>query len=344
MDAMRPRYVTLLLILLFVSPALGAWLPWFASKRASVCNGHSELCSRPYGNTTFLAAHNSFAFSMNPLALARTQEVDVAAQLKLGVRMLQGQAHMMETFTFVTRLVYVPMEVMYCVYSLIFASNQGLFDGGTVEDYLKKVKTFLDANPNEVLTFIFTNPERLSLPDIWKPAFDNAGVTPFAYIPPSRPVRRNDWPTLGQLIDQGKRVIVFLDAGADGSAGGIVDFILPQFEMVWEDPFSPTDANFPCRVDRSTGPLSTDQHLNLINHNLNVNIIPIGDGVLISDRANAPTTNSVNSILAHANGCASFASGRAPNFVLLDYVNTSASTVSIAGLILLSPLYHFLSL
>ena len=55
------------------------------------------------------------------------------------------------------------------------------------------------------------------------------GITPLAYIPPSRPVKRNDWPTLSQLIDSNKRVIVFMDEGADGSAGGVVDFILPQF-------------------------------------------------------------------------------------------------------------------
>lgn len=58
------------------------------------------------------------------------------------------------------------------------------------------------------------------------------GITPLAYVPPSRPVKRDDWPTLGQLIDSGKRVIVFLDAGADGADGGIVDFILPEFDMV----------------------------------------------------------------------------------------------------------------
>ncbi|KAF8067758.1 PLC-like phosphodiesterase [Lyophyllum atratum] len=295
--------LTLLSTVLLSSSALGAWIPWFNVKRATVCNGHAELCGRSYGNVTYLGAHNSFASSANPFALARTQEVDVAAQLKLGARMLQGQGHMKDG------------KLHFC------HTTCGLFDGGTVEDYLKRVKTFLDANPNEVLTFIFTNPEGASVPDVWKPAFDNAGITPLAYVPPSRPVKRNDWPTLGQLIDQGKRVVVFLDAGADGSAGGVVDFILPQFQMIWEDPFSPTDKNFPCRVDRINGPLSTDEHENLINHNLNTNIIPIGDGVLISDRANAASTNSLNTILAHANGCASFASGRAPNFVLLDWVN-----------------------
>jgi hypothetical protein len=113
-----------------------------------------------------------------------------------------------------------------------FLNPQILFDGGLVLDYVKKVKTFLDANPYEVFTFIFTNPDRASIPDVWKPIFDEAGITPMAYVPPSRPMKRNDWPTLRNLIDANKRVIIFLDAGADGSAGGTVDFILPQFQMV----------------------------------------------------------------------------------------------------------------
>lgn len=41
-------------------------------------------------------------------------------------------------------------------------------------------------------------------------------------------MKRNEWPTLGQLIDSGKKLIVFMDEGADGS----VNFLLPQFEMV----------------------------------------------------------------------------------------------------------------
>jgi hypothetical protein len=47
-------------------------------------------------------------------------------------------------------------------------------------DYLKIVKKFLDANPNEVLTLLFTNPEGLSVLDVWKPAFDASGIFHFA--------------------------------------------------------------------------------------------------------------------------------------------------------------------
>uniref|UniRef100_A0A0W0EW13 PLC-like phosphodiesterase n=1 Tax=Moniliophthora roreri TaxID=221103 RepID=A0A0W0EW13_MONRR len=193
-----------------------------------------------------------------------------------------------------------------------------LFDGGLVVDYLKKVKSWLDAHPNEVLTLLVTNPDNVSLRDVWKPAFDSSGVTPLTYVPPTNPMKRGDWPTLGSLIDSGKRVIVFMDSGADGAG---VDFILPQFKMIWEPPFSSTDPNFPCSVDRNEGPLSVTDHMHMLNHNLNVNIIPIGDGVLVADRANAARTNSVSSIMANAGGCAPLAAGKAPNFVMLDWVN-----------------------
>ncbi|KAJ2921364.1 hypothetical protein H1R20_g15730, partial [Candolleomyces eurysporus] len=238
------------------------------------------------------------------LTVARTQAVDIPSQLRIGARVLQGQAHMQNG------------QLRFC------HSSCALFDGGTVLDYLRKVKTFLDANPYEVFTFVFTNPGMNSVPGVWKPIFDQAGITPMAYVPPTRPMKRNDWPTLRELIDTNKRVIVFLDAGADGSAGGEVDFILPQFPMMWEDPFSPTDPNFPCKIDRTAGPLSNDDHLHLINHNLNRNIIPFGLGtVLVSDFVRAPQTNALSSIIAHANGCAPLSRGRAPNYVLLDYID-----------------------
>ena len=119
-----------------------------------------------------------------------------------------------------------------------------------MEDYLKKAKTFLDANTNTVLILIFTNPDEISVKDKWKLAFDNTGtpalthspfhkqhthytndlgITPLAFVPKSLPVKQSGWPTLGEMIDSGKRVIVFLDSGADTVA---VDFILPEFQMV----------------------------------------------------------------------------------------------------------------
>jgi len=54
------------------------------------------------------------------------------------------------------------------------------------------------------------------------------GITPLAYVPPHVPMKNSEWPTLGEMIDDGKRVVVFLDSGTDTSQ---VEFILPEFEM-----------------------------------------------------------------------------------------------------------------
>ena len=101
---------------------------------------------------------------------------------------------------------------------------------------------------------------------------------------------RVQWPTLGELIDSGKRVVVFLDAGADDDRS--VPYILPEFPNVWETPFSVTDDSFPCKVDRISGPLSAEDHLYMINHSLNIEIFP---DVIIPDRIHASDTNSVDS-------------------------------------------------
>ena len=89
-------------------------------------------------------------------------------------------------------------------------------------------------------------------------------------------------------------MIVFLDAGADTDRS--VPYILPEFEMVWETPFSVTDATFPCSVDRIAGPLATEDHMYMINHSLNKNVLDTG--IIISDPEDAPTTNSVSSYVS----------------------------------------------
>lgn len=50
-----------------------------------------------------------------------------------------------------------------------------------------------------------------------------------AYVPPHTPMMRKDWPTLKELLDSGKRLVVFMDKGAED---GSVPYLLPQFTMV----------------------------------------------------------------------------------------------------------------
>lgn len=194
-----------------------------------------------------------------------------------------------------------------------------------MEKYLRRVKRFLDRHPNEVLTLILANPENVSA-QVWESAFQSTGLADLSYVPPQNPMNRGDWPTLKEMLDAGSRLVVFVDKGADHS----VPYILSQYTMMWEDEYDPTDSKFPCKVDRTSG--TPDQQLNLINHNLNTNFLPFGRGLRIPDRLDTPRTNSVTSIKAHANHCASLAGDRVPNFVLVDFVNVGQSMEAVAQL------------
>ena len=55
-----------------------------------------------------------------------------------------------------------------------------------------------------------------------------------------------------------------------------------------------TNAIFPCSIDRIRGPLSASDQMYLINHNLDLDEL----NVLISDRHQAHTTNSVSSCVS----------------------------------------------
>jgi len=277
-----------------------------------VCNGRAELCDRKYGNVTFLGAHDSFAFSSNPLALSRTQELNLTQQLDLGARLLQAQSHMNNG------------KLHFC------HTTCGLFDGGSVEDYLRTVKSWMDKNPNEVITFIFTNPELLSMEEVWKPVFEATGMADLAYIPPSPVMTRDDWPTLREFITSGKRLVVFIDKGADQRTNPEKDYLLPQFKMMWEDPHNPTDAAFPCTVDRTAGPLPPTDQLNLMNHNLNFDILPFfKPGFRVPDRLNSPRTNGIYSVYTHALNCAAVMGNRNPNFVLTDFTNVGQAMAGV---------------
>lgn len=55
-------------------------LPLLASTAlaADICNGHAELCERPYSSVTFMGAHNSYAVGEG---LGDNQLKDVTEQL-----------------------------------------------------------------------------------------------------------------------------------------------------------------------------------------------------------------------------------------------------------------------
>jgi hypothetical protein len=53
-----------------------------------------------------------------------------------------------------------------------------------------------------------------------------------SYVPPQIPMMREDWPTLKEMLDSEKRLVIFIDKGADEKTLASVPYLLPQFTMV----------------------------------------------------------------------------------------------------------------
>lgn len=270
------------------------------------CNGYVEFCTRSYGNITYVAAHNSpFVMQNN---VAANQNLEVAQQLDDGIRMLQGQIHELNGI------------LHYC------HTSCDLLDSGPVEDYLGKVADWLRKNPFEVISIVIGNGDFIELEKFIEP-LQNSGIADMAYIPSSNnTLQYNHWPTLGDLILQGKRVIIYMDYKADETR---VAYILDEFTYMWETPFSPTDANFPCTIDRPLGMTNDGGKLYMANHNLNAELTVFGETILIPDKVNLNRSNAVSgygSLGLAAEHCTALWC-RPPTFLLVDFYDVGDGSV-----------------
>ncbi|KAF8640702.1 hypothetical protein AX17_000358 [Amanita inopinata Kibby_2008] len=270
------------------------------SRRATVCNGHAELCNRSYGNVSFVGAHDSYAIGqLNQLAV--NQDQTITQQLNDGIRMLQMQAHTQNG------------QIFLC------HTSCGLQNGGSLQDYLKTVKTWLDTNPNEVLSLLIVNIENLQASQ-YDAVFKAVGLDAISFVPQTSPLPASGWPTLGSMIDSGKRLVTFLDNGADPSS---VPYLIDEFTNIWETAFDVLDPSFDCNVNRTKGDTSTQMYL--INHFLDK--LLFGQPVPDVDQANV--TNSATgpgSLGAQVSTCVA-QYGRAPNFMLVDFYEFGAGSV-----------------
>jgi len=249
------------------------------------CNGFPELCSRSYSNITYIGAHNSpFAFAQNP---ASNQDNGVVAQLNDGIRMLQGQTR------------FVNGTVYYC------HTSCGLLNAGTAESYFANITTWLAANPYEVITLLIGNGDYVPVQNFTAP-LESSGLAKYAFFPPIIPMGLSNWPTLGELILNNQRAIIFMDYKANQTA---VPYILDEFSQLWETPFDPTDESFPCTVQRPPG-LNDQQargRMYMENHNLNSELTVFGNTILVPATKKLLQTNAVSgsgSLGLAANNCA----------------------------------------
>lgn len=265
--------------------------------RQQACNGYAEYCDRIYSNVSWIGTHDS-AFVGNTSDLRVNQELSVAYQLNAGIRFLQAQTH--------KNILGNGLEMCH--------TSCFELDAGSLAKYLTTVKDWLDSNPNEVLTLLLTNGDSVNV-TMFDKAFDNADLKDYVFVPSTSPdpLPISSWPTYGDLISNGTRLVAFLDYGAEAS---LVPYILDEFTYFFETPYDTTDPNFAeCTLDRPPNG-SPDGRMYIVNHFLDKEII----GIDYPDNDADFTTNAAagnGSIGAQADLCSS-TYGRQPNFVLVD--------------------------
>ncbi|TVY30504.1 PI-PLC X domain-containing protein [Lachnellula hyalina] len=167
---------------------------------AAACNGNDALCSRKYSNITQIGAHDSAFVGDLP---TDNQNLDVTGQLNAGIRFLTAQTH-----SFLNQ---------------IFLCHTSCWeeDSGVLADYLTAIRTWMDSNPNEVVTLLLTNGDAIAV-SMFADAYDDAGISKYTYTPPNQ-LALGDWPTLQDLISANTRLITFMDYNSNT---GTVPYIL----------------------------------------------------------------------------------------------------------------------
>lgn len=257
----------------------------FLYTHGEICNGRHELCYKRLNEVTFVQTHNAHAHDGTFSPLAANQNGDIPAQFAAGVRGL-GLKLYYTSSTFCgsgTNLyAYHGSPLLGCVrFSTIGA----------------QILTFLNANPNE---FVFITVEGSASNTEIANGFNSAGLTPFLY----QHVFGEVWPTLGELIESGKRLIVLNSNSGPG---------LPGYHEMWHF-IQDTEYDFQTTNDMNCNYLrgNTNADIFLLNHFL-TNVSP--------QPASAAATNDWSFVLNRARQC-SAARGLHPNLLYIDFFNS----------------------
>ena len=250
---------------------------WLAScAEPPLCNGAAELCERRVDQVAFAGTHNAMS-NADEGWIAPNQTHAPSQQLADGVRVIVFDTHPLDDGT-------PGLCHGYC--SL---GSKPLVDG------LVELRTFLDANPREVVVLIFEAyvPES----DV-ETTFAASGLATYAYAGSSDP-----WPTLGELIAANTRLIVFTD-----DATATLPWHRYSYTSMWENAYhaeSPEELQAQCDVDRGdrSFPLWT------LNHFLTA---PLASADL------AETVNFDPFFQDRVRACMA-ETGDFPNFVLVDF-------------------------
>jgi hypothetical protein len=204
------------------------------STSSIACNNSPNLCSRRYSSVMHLGAHNSpfVRDESTNFATSGNQYYNTTVQLSAGVRLLSAQVQLGGSSG---------NELHVC------HTSCDLFDAGTLSGWLSEVRTWMDSNPNDVVTILLVNGAGASASDL-AAQYQSAGISSsLTYTPAGSTSSSQQWPTLQSLISSGTRLVNFVDSIDNNDA----PFLISQFDYIFENNYdvsSPTE--FSCEAYR----------------------------------------------------------------------------------------------
>lgn len=299
---------------------------------AGTCEGHAELCDRPFDQVALAATHNAMSVPL-PGWYSAEQDHPIADQLRAGVRGLLVDTHYADklpsgrlrtVFGDESKLRQVvahdgvspqAVEAALRIRERLGFRGEGKRGmylchtfcelGGTpLRSVLDDLRTFLVANPGEVVVVIN---EDYVTPEDFVGAVRGAGLEGFAYRGPST----GRWPTLRQMIDRNQRLVLLAENHA-----GAAPWYRPAFEAITEDtPFTfprVADLTDPARLPASCRPNRgpPGAPLFLVNHWISTDPVP--------KPSDAARVNAYAPLLARLRECERIRSHR-PNLVAVNF-------------------------
>jgi hypothetical protein len=199
-------------------------IPHAVAMPPMVCNGHAQLCDRPYNQVVYAGSHNAMATSDNHFVGA-LQDPSITVQLDLGVRALLIDSHYWELPAAADKALdaFDPAfaQAVRGLISTALPPQPGLWfchvacqlGALPAVPTLAQIGAWLREHPSEVLTIV--NEDNTVRPADVVSAVRAAGLLDLVATPPADP--NGSWPTLRQMIDSGHRLVIFSESH-DGAA------------------------------------------------------------------------------------------------------------------------------
>ncbi|MEZ5009687.1 MAG: hypothetical protein R2753_16185 [Chitinophagales bacterium] len=172
-------------------------------------NFYDDYNDKPYDKVAFLMAHNAFASAAHNIGgLFKNQDISIPKQLEFGVRGLMMDVYYKSS--------YEGADQIFMCHGSNCGENGGLQDEAfprAFVHYLNMIKTFMDENPEAVITIILQDgaipSSKMGL--VWQQVVD-AGLDEQYFNPAGSDwnvMSNGSWPTIQWMIDNQKRLVIF---------------------------------------------------------------------------------------------------------------------------------------